>query len=52
MYHDESERRKPTIELQQRVREDFTYDKVLETSMNLSNVNQLMELIQIALSDL
>lgn len=52
MFHNEGEKREPVMVMQRPSREDFVYDKVLEMSMNLSNINQLMELIQIALSDL
>ena len=37
---------------QQRERQDFHYDKILEMSMNLSNINQLQELILIKSSEL
>ena len=37
---------------QRRERPDFHYDKILEMSMNLSNINQLQELILIKVSEL
>lgn len=36
---------------QQRNRPDFLYDKILEMSMNLSNINQLQELILIKVAE-
>lgn len=36
---------------QQRDRPDFLYDKILEMSMNLSNINQLQELILIKVAE-
>ena len=37
---------------QQRDRSDFLYDKILEMSMNISNVNQLQELIMIKVAEM
>jgi len=37
---------------QRRARPDFHYDKILEMSMNLSNINQLQELVLIKISEL
>jgi len=46
-FHTEAERREPELVAQRRNRPDFQYDKILELSMNLNNINQLQELILI-----
>jgi len=51
-YHSPEEKREPKLVPQKRDRTDFFYDKILEMSMNLSNVNQLQELILIKVSEL
>mmetsp|Transcript_13602 Transcript_13602/g.21277 ORF Transcript_13602/g.21277 Transcript_13602/m.21277 type:complete len:335 (+) Transcript_13602:2952-3956(+) len=51
-YHDPKEKRVPQIVCQQQDRPDFQYDKILEASMNLSNINQLQELILIKFTEM
>lgn len=50
-YHSAADKREPEMVLQQRDRPDFLYDKILEMSMNLSNINQLQELILIKVAE-
>jgi len=51
-YHAQEDRREARMIQQRRARPDFHYDKILEMSMNLSNINQLQELVLIKISEL